>query len=57
MGKNKNKDKNKQNPPAGASGGKADEVIKVKEMFKNMPKRVEISSVWYVVSMKWIMAW
>lgn len=26
----------------------------VKEMLKDMAKRIEVGSVWYIVSMKWI---
>ena len=47
--------KNKGKKP-NASANK-EEANKIKELFQKMPKRVEIGSEWFVVSMKWITAW
>ena len=41
------------------NGATADssEADKVKLMIKNMPKKVELGSEWYIVSMTWIDKW
>lgn len=33
------------------------EADKVKLMIKNMPKKVEVGSEWYIISMTWIDKW
>lgn len=36
---------------------KVSEADKIREMIMNMPKTVEVGSVWYIISMQWIYKW
>jgi hypothetical protein len=47
MGKNKSK----------KGDTKESEADHVKQLIKDMPKTIEVGSVWYIVSMSWIHKW